>query len=336
MSGIHDSIDRARSALDAVSNASPQQRSPQSPPITWYQHDSILQQSLAGLDSPEAREKYRKPFETLLEDREFSRIITSKTSAGKEAYDVYERRFSELTFHQVSMVELKYEILLASKKLIPDKEQNSMLDTFFSTIPVLPHIDRRFIGVADGLYWDMRTGSLQSSTSDSRCFIRLFDTPLDKAVGGIQAFPLSTFDKAFSSSINKQYQELVSRLDKLNPSSFDDITTLAPAPNLQFILEWADDDQGLYWDIITMFATFFMERKPLGAYFLIGLTRNGKSSCVALINTLMGTVNVGGVCLSLLGEYHQSATLRYVLVNAPDDEDDDITQYQKEFKQLAV
>ena len=303
-------------------------------PYTWYEHDAVVQNKLANL-KPDLVEKYRGPFEALLKNREFSRVVTSHTSTGRDAYDVYERKFTDLTFRQVSMVELKYELLLASSKLPTNKDQESMLDTFFSTIPVLSHIDRRFLGVSKGLYWDSHTASLASDTASNRCFLRLFDTSPSKAVGGIQFFPESIFDKAFSKSFEKQYREMLSTIIDASPSSFDDIAALPAAPNLRFILEWADDDLGLYWDILTMFATFFMEKKPLGAYFLIGLTRNGKSSAVALINTLLGTRNVGNVCCSDLGNYHKSATLRYVMANAPDDEDDDITKYQKDFKQLA-
>jgi len=321
-------------ALASAPPTLPTPSTPTSPPSTWYQHESILQRMLSGL-AENSREKYRQAFEELLSNREFSRIITSMDSTGREAYDVYERNFSDLTFHRVSMVELKHELLLASGKLLTNREQDSMLDTFFSTIPAIPHVDRRFLGVSESLYWDMHTASLASNTSSNRCFIRLFDTPKSKAVGGIQSFPLAAFDSAFSASLKKQYNSLTTKLKHLSPSSFDDIASLPPAPNLHFILEWADDDRGLYWDIMTMFATFFMERKPLGAYFPIGLTRNGKSSVVALINTLLGANNVGNVCLSELGNYHKSATLRYVLANAPDDEDDDITKYQRDFKQLA-
>lgn len=324
---------------------SPSSSPSSSPPSSFSsslhsEHEALILMLISGLpDSDRQRGKYLTIFPTLVNNREFVRVATSKTATDSSAYDVYERSSSEQTFHLTSMLELKHELLRASGQLLRDSDQESLLDTFFSTLPLLPlgHARlRRYISVSQGLYWDNSAQSLVSSSTPLECFIRLFDTPPAKAVGGIQHFPTSSLDGSFSASLVKQYNALLSVLSSLSSPSFDDIAALPIAPNLHFILEWADGDLGLYWDIMTMFATIFMERKPLGAYCLIGLTRNGKSSCANLAKTLTGTENAAGVCCSELGNYHKSATLRYALINAPDDEDDDIDKYQKEFKQLAA
>lgn len=314
--------------------------SPPSSPLSTM-HESFVFKLISGLpNADKQRAKYQAIFPSLISNREFVRVALSKASTDPSAYDVYERTQSEQTFHLTSMLELKYELLNSSGQLLKDSDQESLLDTFFSTIPILPlgHTKlRRYISVSQGLYWDNSAQTLVPSSAPLECFIRLFDTPLAKAVGGVQHFPLSSLDASFSASVLAQYNTLLDTLSALPPSAtFDDIASLPISPNLSFILEWADDDQGLYWDILTMFATFFMEKKPLGAYCLVGLTRNGKSSCVNLAKTLTGTENAAGVCCSELGNYHKSATLRYALINAPDDEDDDIDRYQKEFKQLAA
>lgn len=304
-------------------------------------HEATVLRLISGLpDKSPARAQYLTVFPRLLEEREFVRVVTSKTATDGSAYDVYERAPSEQTYHLTSMLELKYELLTTSGQLLKDSEQESLLDTFFSTMPLLSIGDsrlRRYISVSQSLYWDNTSQSLVSSPVPLECFIRLFDTPPSKAVGGIQSFPISTFDDQFSASLKAQYASLLSILNALPlTASFDDIASLPVAPNLHFILEWADEDLGVYWDIITMLATIFMEKKPLGAYCLIGLTRNGKSSCVNFATTLVGTNNAAGVELSELGDYHKSATLRYALINAPDDEEDEIAKYQKMFKQLAA
>lgn len=310
---------------------------PAKPPKTWHEHESTILRLIAGTKDERAREKYATVFSTLLTNREFVRVATSKTAADITSYDIYERSFFDLTFHQVSMVELKYELLLASNQMLTDSMQDSMLETFFSTIPILKHRDRRYIGVSESLYWDTVEHKLTTAPHNSRCFLRLFDTPLSKAVGGIQHFPNGTFTASRSDSIRKQYDSLLSTLRALpTPTSFKDIASLPIAPNLRFILEWADDDPGVYWDILTMYATGFMDQKPIGAYCLVGLTRNGKSSCANLGHTLFGRNNTAMVCCSELGDYHKTAALRDCIMNIPDDEDDDINKYQKEFKQLAA
>ena len=307
------------------------------PPKTWYEHESIILHLIAGTKEEKAREKYSTIFSSLLTGREFVRVATSKTTTDTTSYDIYERGFSDLTFRQVSMVELKYELLLAANQMLTDSMQDSMLETFFSTIPILKHRDRRYIGVSDSLYWDTVSRKLTTSPHNGRCFLRLFDTPLSKAVGGIQHFPADTFTSARSDSIKKQYNALLSALRALpTPTSFKDIASLPIAPNLHFILEWGDDDPGVYWDILTMYATGFMNQKPIGAYCLVGLTRNGKTSCANLGHTLFGKNNTAMVCCSELGDYHKTAALRDCIMNIPDDEDDDINKYQKEFKQLAA
>ena len=306
-------------------------------PNTWYEHEAVILRLIMGTKEGEARERYATVFPALLRGREFARVATSRTSTDPSSYDIYERQFSELTFRQVSMVELKYELLIASNQLLSDKTQDALLDTFFSTIPILKHRDRRYIGVSEGLYWDMVARELVASPRDSRCFLRLFDTPASKAVGGIQHFPEHTFTSARSKSIQEQYGSLLSALRDLpTPTSFRDISSLPAAPNLHFILEWADGDLGIYWDILTMYATGFMDKKPMGAYCLVGLTRNGKSSCANLGHTLFGRNNTATVCCSELGDYHKTAVLRDCIMNIPDDEDDDINKYQREFKQLAA
>lgn len=304
-------------------------------------HENTILRLLAGMpDGDKNRERYLTIFPRLIDNKEFVRVVLSKNTTDTSAYDVYERSTNEQTFHLTSMLELKYELLTESGQLLKDSDQEALLDTFFSTIPLLSLGDnrlRRYMSISQGLYWDNNNQTLVTPDSPLECFIRLFDTPQSKAVGGIQYFPISSLDESFSSSVKKQYDEMLAMLKALpQPVTFDNIAALPTAPNLKFILEWADGDPGIYWDIITMIATFFMEKKPLGAYCLVGLTRNGKSACVNFEKTLVGTNNAANVGLSELGDHHKSATLRYALINAPDDEEDDITKYQREFKQLAA
>lgn len=306
-------------------------------PVTWLAHKETVHSLISGIENDSKRVLCSRVFDALLKERELVRVITSHSSSSADSYDVYIRHFNELTFRPITMINLKYELLLAAGELLSDKTQDSLLDTFFSTIPPIEHEDRRFMGISDNLYWDKEKQTLVSALElgHHRCFMRLFDTPKDEAVGGIQYFPVSIFDLPFSEQVRKEYASLLQVLNSLEEPAFSEISSLPPASNLKFILEWANDNLGLYWDIITMFATVFMKKKPLGAYFLIGLTRNGKSTCVNLLHTTFGTANTSMVDLSELGDHHKSATMRYSILNAPDDEEDDITRFQKEFKKLS-
>lgn len=288
-----------------------------------------------ALDKINIKEVSSSVAQTLSQKYEFVRLEQSKQDTNKtRAFTLYSKTPDQLTFTNHSLLQLKQEVLTIAGRWLQDEEQERILNAFLSTVPIIQERERRFMAIGPQLYWDSDKQTLAPAVpKDNRCFIRLFDSP-NRTGGGIVSYPISSFDTTFSALVEKEYNSLLSELHALSTPNFQSIVENCTR-SFRFIEEWANDDKGLYWDILTLIATVFMRQKPLGAYFLIGLSRNGKSSCVNLLHSLFGTNNTSRVRLSQIGDPHHAGTLSNSILNAPDDEDDDITKYQGVFKELA-
>ena len=175
----------------------------------------------------------------------------------------------------------------------------------------IPRVDNTIIQVIPDRFWNTSTGDLSDRLySGELCFRRLFNTT--KPSRHIVKYE----DGAFEG-----YKNI---LDEYVDETFAELTLskgdLEEDEDFEFIQTWACNDHGRYMDILRMFATFFMKEKPLGTYILEGNGRNGKSSLIGLIHTLMGTRNTSRLQLAELGNWHKNHCLANTLVNAPDEE----------------
>jgi len=76
-----------------------------------------------------------------------------------------------------------------------------------------------------------------------------------------------------------------------------DFSPLLPE-ELSFMNVWTKGNPDILSDILRMIATIFMKRKPLGSFCLIGKARGGKSACVNMLHTLLGSRNTSLVKMS--------------------------------------
>lgn len=175
----------------------------------------------------------------------------------------------------------------------------------------IPRVDNTIIQVIPNKFWNTENGDLTDDVPRGKlCFRRLFNTT--KPSRHIVKYP----DDAF-----KNYADI---LEEYVDDTFAELTLndgdLEEDEDFEFIKTWACHEHGRYMDILRMFATFFMKEKPLGTYILEGNGRNGKSSLIGLIHTLMGTRNTSRLQLAELGNWHKNHCLANTLVNAPDEE----------------
>lgn len=191
---------------------------------------------------------------------------------------------------------------------------DNICDSLDKTIRVertIPRVDNTIIQLTRHRFWNTETGSLTSEVpAEYNCFRRLFNTP--KASRHIVCYPEGAFDgydSILDEYVNETYEELKAEEGDL-----------VEDPDFEFVTTWACGDHGRYMDTLRMFATFFMKEKPLGTYILEGNGRNGKSSLIGLIHTLMGTRNTSRLQLGELGNWHKNHCLANTLVNAPDEE----------------
>lgn len=182
--------------------------------------------------------------------------------------------------------------------------------------------DNTIIQLIPGNFWDMRDGSIYPKIPKGmKCFRRLFDTPPDvehardgagKDIKHVVYYPEGTFDD-YVDMLEEYVEETYDELERNNGDLEED-------SDFKFLQTVACGEHDRYMDLILMFATFFMGRKPLGAYILEGDGRNGKSAIVGLIHTLMGENNTSRLQLGELGNWHKNHCLADTLVNAPDEE----------------
>lgn len=175
----------------------------------------------------------------------------------------------------------------------------------------IPRVDNTIIQVIPNKFWNTENGDLTDDVPRGKlCFRRLFNTV--KPSRHIVKFQ----DDAFY-----DYADI---LEEYVDDTFAELTLndgdLEEDPDFEFVQTWACNEHGRYMDILRMFSTFFMKEKPLGTYILEGNGRNGKSSLIGLIHTLMGTRNTSRLQLAELGNWHKNHCLANTLVNAPDEE----------------
>lgn len=175
----------------------------------------------------------------------------------------------------------------------------------------IPRVDNTIIQVIPDRFWNTSTGDLSDKLyQDELCFRRLFNTT--KPSRHIVKYKDGTFE-GYKDILDEYVDETFAELTLSNGDLEED-------PDFEFVQVWACNDHGRYMDILRMFATFFMKEKPLGTYILEGNGRNGKSSLIGLIHTLMGTRNTSRLQLAELGNWHKNHCLANTLVNAPDEE----------------
>lgn len=186
------------------------------------------------------------------------------------------------------------------------------------------NIDMNVIEICDGLYWDGYISDLTDSPSKP-CFIRLFDNSGFESPSTINI----EMPESYGTVIKGYYKNTLEWLDNMDgdlpdPSDEESIKENEKdypiAVTFPFIWTWACENHGPYMDMLKMVASVFMRNKPMGAFILTGLKRNGKSTMVKMVHTLLGRANTSSVRLSELSDKHKNLTLSTTLFNAPDEE----------------
>lgn len=180
-------------------------------------------------------------------------------------------------------------------------------------------INSNYIYICEGLYWDKQRGQLTEEPLGP-VFYKLFDTDYaDRHTVKVAPFTA------------EQKQTLLDRYEQVK----DELEHRKFVQRYDFINVWANNDKDVATDLVRMNAYCFLAKKPLGSAILVGLKRNGKSTYVDMLHTLFGDNNTSRVQLTQLGDPHYTHTLRFSLLNAPDEEEDRAVQFQGLFKTMS-
>ena len=234
--------------------------------------------------------------------------------------------YVKLTQEQLLRLIMRAAKLRSTPRSISGNRARQVLETFIHRPEILSAINRDIIMVSEGLFFDKTKPAGEELTSsipgDRRCFFKLFDTSApDK---DIIKYPDSTFSSSFSKKVRSAYDSLLSALEELAPNPTDPFPKASlsatceeedPLPrHFPFIEQWANHNPGLYWDLMTIPATVFLEEKPSVSFFLSGSSANGKSKVMSstpvfvnrrgqIIRSTQGTLAKGDYVLTPRGEW---------------------------------
>lgn len=203
-------------------------------------------------------------------------------------------------------------------------------------------IDTNIIEIADGWYWDGYKAEMTTNPSGV-CFLRLFDNRGQSSPSTIEIekdMIVPAYIKGMCKNNLKWLEMLEGNLP--TPKEYEEVKDDEDYPlgsTFDFIDTWACGKSDVYNDLLKAAATIFMKNKPVGAFILTGLRRNGKSSYVKMLHTLLGRANTSSLRLADLSSRHRNLTLMTSMMNAPDEEtegkdmDDEATA---NFKSMAA
>lgn len=259
---------------------------------------------------------------------------------------------AEAAFHKLTDIKANQIIIAICRRLYPFKVMAPRTVAELSdTISLYTgqHIDRlndKIVKVGKDMYWDEERAELTSAPTGV-CMRELFDaSPLDEIkldinnmmTGYMKALYKKTLDHLEKNNGNIVPWELFSgpKQQKELGCEFLALDSLALAP----FWVWANEDLDTFNDLWKSVASIFMLNKPKGAFILIGRTRNGKSSFIKMLHTMLGRNNTSAVKLADLEDPHFVQDLTTTMLNAPDEDDEgkgkELARSQSYFKSISA
>lgn len=221
-------------------------------------------------------------------------------------------------------------------KMAPADKVKSSIETIKLGVErEMDSVNNKTIKLAEGLYWDTDEARLADEPNDI-CMRELFDSRGTSEL----SIPLEELNP---STIRIMYKNTLRYLEQfngeLNPDASNTILD-KESPALAPFWVWANEDKDTYNDLLKAVATNFMSNKPKGAFVLIGLKRNGKSTFLKMLHILFGRNNTSSVRLSDFNNHGLNGDLWTTMMNAPDEEDEgrgkDLLEAQGNFKSIAA
>lgn len=239
----------------------------------------------------------------------------------------------------VDALRIVREAYLKMFNMAPASKIESTIDTLkMGVTDEADEINNEVVRVAEDLYWDTKEAKL-TETPTSMCMRELFDSR------GTHEIKID-INFINSAVIRVAYKRILAVLERtggvLDPSDPELIKIGYDADNVVFktFMTWADNDLDTFNDLFKATASNFMLYKPKGAFVLIGLKRNGKSTYIKLLHTMFGRNNTSSVRLSDFNNHGLNGELWTTMMNAPDEEDEgrgkDLLEAQGNFKSIAA
>ena len=185
------------------------------------------------------------------------------------------------------------------------------------------------------VYWDVKEAKL-TNIPEEACMRELFDSRgTNELTVNLEDMNAAIIRQMYKNT-DKHLHEHNGEIDLEAGDEFFTADDFYLAP----FWTWANEDQDTFNDLLKAVASNFMEHKPKGAFVLIGLKRNGKSTFLKMLHVLFGRNNTSSVRLSDLNNHGLNGDLWTTMMNAPDEEDEgrgkDLLEAQGNFKSIAA
>lgn len=239
----------------------------------------------------------------------------------------------------VDALKIVREAYMHMFNMAPASKMQATIDTLKMGVSnEVESINNEVVRVADTLYWDTRDGRL-TETPTSMCMRELFDSRGTREI----KIDINDVHAPFIMSAHRKIVRVLEETDGLiepGDPKLDALGYTAEHPVFKTFMTWANNDLDTFNDLLKATATNFMYNKPKGAFVLIGLKRNGKSTYIKLLHALFGRNNTSSVRLSDFNNHGLNGELWTTMMNAPDEEDEgrgkDLLEAQGNFKSIAA
>lgn len=260
------------------------------------------------------------------------------------------------SYKKLNDVRGKQLVVVIFKKLYPnliltDKqviEYRDMIKNYVASSR--PDVNDNLIKVGTTMYWDVEKGEL-TDIANSPCMRELFDADyIDDIKIDINEIHEPTLRSMYRKTIAhlEANNGIIKPYSLMTPSEKekkgDPVIDIDEANGSFFLTPfwtWADYNIDTFNDLLKACASIFMNKKPNGAFILIGRTRNGKSSFIKMLHTMLGSNNTAAVRLADLDDAsHFTYNLKTALMNAPDEDDEgkgkELLKSQSYFKSISA
>lgn len=300
-----------------------------------------LKMSSADWTRKRALEAVGKQYEFIYVDA--ARAVYYRPAPNEMSPDESFKRLTDIKANQL--------IVNICKKLYPHKVMAPRTIAELSdTISLYTdrHLDRlndNIIKIGADMYWDEEKAEL-TNFPDGVCMRELFDaSSLDEIKLDIHEVSASYMKGMYKRTLQhlEKNNGNITPWELLGPKQQkkigDELLSLESISLAPFWV-WANEDLDTFNDLLKATASIFMFHKPKGAFILIGRTRNGKSSYIKMLHTMLGRNNTSAVKLADLEDPHFVHDLTTTMLNAPDEDDEgkgaELKRSQSYFKSISA
>ena len=257
-----------------------------------------------------------------------------------EVGDIYYRAAGENKSYkrllEVDALRVVREAFLELYDMTPADKMRAAVATLKAGVTnEVERINNNLVQVSEDLYWDIESAELVGIPNEV-CMRELFDSRGTNEISVALSDVNSAIIRQMFKMTSKHLQEHGGLIDLEAGDEFFNKEEFYLKP----FWTWANEDEDTFNDLLKATATNFMYHKPKGAFVLIGLKRNGKSTYLKMLHVLFGRNNTSSVRLSDFNNHHLNGDLWTTMMNAPDEEDEgrgrDLLEAQGNFKSIAA